>query len=45
MKKPKLRLIFNIVIGLFALAYIGLAIFSSITNNIWFFGFLGSVAK
>lgn len=38
--KPKLRLIFNIVIGVFVLAYIGLAIFSGITNNIWFFGFL-----
>ncbi|WP_210139435.1 hypothetical protein [Staphylococcus sp. GDY8P120P] len=40
MEKPKLRLIFNIIIGILALIYIGLVIFSGFTNNIWFIAFL-----
>ncbi|MGZ9481973.1 hypothetical protein ACXXGY_11615 [Staphylococcus epidermidis] len=40
MAKPKLRLTFNIVIGILALTYIGLVIFSDFTNNIWLMAFL-----
>ncbi|PTE40951.1 hypothetical protein BUZ73_11215 [Staphylococcus saprophyticus] len=40
MAKPKLRLTFNIIIGILALIYIGLAIFTGFTNNIWFITFL-----
>lgn len=36
MKKPKLRLTFNIIIGIMAITYIGLVIFSDFTNNIWY---------
>ncbi|AVQ37131.1 hypothetical protein [Staphylococcus kloosii] len=40
MAKSKLRLIFNIIIGILAIIYIGLVIFSGFTNNIWFIVFL-----
>ncbi|MBF7023302.1 MULTISPECIES: hypothetical protein [Staphylococcus] len=40
MAKPKLRLTFNIIIGILALIYIVLAIFTGFTNNIWFIAFL-----
>ena len=40
MTKPKLRLTFNIIIGILALTYIGLVIFFDFTNNIWFMAFL-----
>lgn len=40
MAKPKLRLIFNIIIGILAITYIGLIIFFDFTNNIWFMAFL-----
>lgn len=40
MAKPKLRLFFNIIIGILAIIYIGLVIFSDFTNNIWFTVFL-----
>jgi type II secretory pathway component PulF len=40
MIRPKLRLTFNIIIGILALTYIVLVIFSDFTNNIWFTVFL-----
>ncbi|HDY4473306.1 hypothetical protein PYL57_11745 [Staphylococcus epidermidis] len=40
MAKPKLRLTFNIIIGILALTYIGLVILLDFTNNIWFMTFL-----
>ncbi|MCG1272685.1 hypothetical protein [Staphylococcus epidermidis] len=40
MAKPKLRLTFNIIIGILALTYIVLVIFFDFTNNIWFMAFL-----
>jgi general stress protein CsbA len=40
MIRPKLRLTFNIIIGILALTYIGLAIFTGFTNNIWLIAIL-----
>ena len=40
MAKPKLRLFFNIIIGMLAITCIGLVIFSDFTNNIWVTVFL-----
>ena len=40
MAKPKLRLTFNIIIGILALTYIGFVILLDFTNNIWFMAFL-----
>ncbi len=43
MAKPKLRLTFNIIIGILALTYIVLVIFFDFTNNIWFMAFYSSL--
>ena len=40
MAKPKLRLTFNIIIGILAFTYIGFVIFLDFTNNIWLMAFL-----
>ncbi|MCG1324358.1 hypothetical protein K4O84_11540 [Staphylococcus epidermidis] len=40
MAKPKLRLTFNIIIGILAFTYIGFVILLDFTNNIWLMAFL-----
>ncbi|MBC3170031.1 hypothetical protein [Staphylococcus epidermidis] len=40
MAKSKLRLTFNIIIGILAFTYIGFVIFLDFTNNIWLMAFL-----